>query len=250
MLMERRMFNSPAWLECLTRSLHLYADCSPITGRELFAMVWDIFTNNYHHRLLPGSTVAHGYQRVIDKVMALLWALWLVTGAVATFLTVLFAVRSISTDQGSESLMAGMENVLEEFFKRIGVKYDPSMFPFRRLFPNAISVPDWSHLWSNAIKSAFETFPEWPKYLSRLRVLLEFLRNADYIDSARSFLRARGKPVEFVKRVTATIATWRYETLSTVFTQLLPSSEFSLPDLCAEMFAKSAKEWFPKLAEV
>ena len=44
MLLRRRWFDSNRWHSQPRRSRHLQVDASPITGRELFGLVWDIYS--------------------------------------------------------------------------------------------------------------------------------------------------------------------------------------------------------------
>ena len=62
-------------------SLHIVADASPSTGCEISRILVVISKNGaLHHIVLPGVTLGHGFMDLIDKVMAVLWAAWLIVG--------------------------------------------------------------------------------------------------------------------------------------------------------------------------
>ena len=59
-----------------------FSDGSPVTGTEVQGMMLQIImlTGIAHDFLLPGMALQYGYCRCIDKTVAFLWALWLVSG--------------------------------------------------------------------------------------------------------------------------------------------------------------------------
>ena len=72
--------------------------------------------------MVPGSVIAHGFAGLVDKTMALLWGLWLLAGpGMEAFTGFLFDVVSISADQGLESNICDIGNILPEFATKLGV---------------------------------------------------------------------------------------------------------------------------------
>ena len=67
-------------------------------------------------RTLPGSTLAYGRQGWSDKVMALVWALFLILGSSLPMLYYFFSrIRSITTDYGVEISIGLACDVLPAF---------------------------------------------------------------------------------------------------------------------------------------
>ena len=104
-LLERReiaeMMKSPNELA----SIHLFSDASAVTGTEVQGMVLQFVyaCGAVAESVLPAVSLAHGFYRFVDKVMAFVWALWLVAGpAAAAMRFILGKVRSITTDNGNE----------------------------------------------------------------------------------------------------------------------------------------------------
>ena len=99
----------------------LYADSSPAAGIDIFAMIAEVWINGICRMLvLPGIVLGHGHGSALDKLMALLWALWLVCGpTVASLEAILLAVVAMTTDQGVESLMVSLGNALDAVLCRL-----------------------------------------------------------------------------------------------------------------------------------
>ena len=107
MLLRRRWFNSDRCHSQPRRSLHLQVDALPITRREVFGMVWDVYSggSSWLLSLMPLVLLGCGHVAYIDKTMALLLSLWLSCGggAFKTFEDVLLSTRSITTDMRVEA---------------------------------------------------------------------------------------------------------------------------------------------------
>eukprot|EP00959_Pyramimonas_sp_CCMP1952_P440872 9230290-Pyramimonas_sp.AAC.1 len=69
-------------------------------------------------KYLPGTTLASNHLDAIDKCMALLWAVFNIIGTMVAMERFLMAVRSISTDFGTESVIANIPNCFREFAAR------------------------------------------------------------------------------------------------------------------------------------
>ena len=88
-LIERREIAQIVQL-CILVSAHIYTDGSPVTGTEVQGMLLELFTadGTLHLFYLPGMALLYGLTRTIDKAIALLWSLWLVTGTKKVFIAV------------------------------------------------------------------------------------------------------------------------------------------------------------------
>ena len=106
-----------------------------------------------------------------SKTIALLWQIFLMVGpcfyAVRAFC---YRVRSIITDMGAERQMVHMPDFLADFFWFIGrpnAGPDPEID--RGLFPRAMQVHGWRHLWDTLLKRALSSLSFFPRWLESLK---------------------------------------------------------------------------------
>ena len=211
------------------RSLHLYVDSSPNSGRDVFGICIDIFIHGQlaAHRILPPVCLGHGYSTALDKTMALLWSIYLICGTMDVMEKFLQDVRSISTDFGVESRIPFTPNVLEHFASYVGLKISASFRLHQWLFPFCVIIPDWNHIVANMLKFAFSQLERWPLLLDMIRSVCSFLKIAEYRDVIRQQLEESGRRdlADLLKHFSVSIATWRYQTMVVVFAKLLKIRE-------------------------
>ena len=198
----------------------MYCDSSSIAGSEIFAAVIDIFINGQFlfQLTLPGALLAHGYTDVYSKLCTLVWALWMVGGA--NIFEILEDIVAVVADQGSvERSLAQARNVIGAFCKHYRIPYSPSFAGHDHSLPYAIEVPDWLHIISNAIKSAFEQVHNWPSILYMIRNVLAVFKNEGFCDAMAAHLKSNGLEqwVWVLDKGAASFAKWRYETAVDVF---------------------------------
>ena len=176
--------------------------------------------------VLPGCVMHYNRNRAVDKVVALLWALYLVVGLDEQLLQwVINLITSVTHDMGTESGILDVPNIFPKFFRSLlGVPVSLGVVdPLSRVFPNALRQPGWCHLFANLIKGACHCIRDWPLLLESTRKLCEFLRN----DSWRAQVVARLEGVypecrKLLKSFTASLNKWRYATIWIVFNALIP----------------------------
>ena len=224
MLLSRRWFQSKCWQSQPRRSIHLQVDASPITGREVFGMIWDVYCgeSSWLLQLMPLVLLGYGYTTCLDKTMSLLFSMWLACGGdqFGVLEDLLLQVRSMTTDMGVESGIPDMENVLGGFASANNRKTSDSFRLYPRLFPRCVHIHDWHHLWAGVLKCSFGADTNWPGDLNKLRDLCKFFHWADYRDACASYLASKGVVNKYLKSFTASFAHWRYEALCDVFDQL------------------------------
>ena len=118
MCLERRELEALYMCQDTVESMHVLSDGSPVTGTELQGMILQIIKRNSRHTvniILPG--VAQGCCRLIDKALALMWAIFLVTGDMNVMAWVFSSIRSVTTDMGVELGLGGVSNLLPIFEK-------------------------------------------------------------------------------------------------------------------------------------
>ena len=101
----------------------------------------------WQRRLFPLVSIGPMMTTVMGKTMSLLWQVYLVAGphprGMRTFLN---RIRSITTDLGTERLVAGCSDVLPEFYNWIGAKLPKPVSRRKHLFPRALVTPGWCHI--------------------------------------------------------------------------------------------------------
>ena len=146
MLLQRRLLFDGPWSRKRNpnRAIHLTFDSSPVLGANFFGVIaYLVLEHGTIELILPGCMLAHGYAKGNDKLMCILWAIWLVAGL--GMLEFLEDLKSMCTDHGVESDVASKGNVLKEF-----CSYHKVCLPLYALgrtytFPNCVEVPDWDH---------------------------------------------------------------------------------------------------------
>ena len=126
---------------------------------------------------LPLTTFGHGFARLIDKVMTVLWVIWLLAGPTEIQMRqFLFSVVASVTDFGTESGICDFPDVLPMFFVWLQSGLDEAskciVDKTKYLFPRAFYFPGWNHLWDNLLKDALMRLPFFPDWLTRLKTCL------------------------------------------------------------------------------
>lgn len=202
-------------------NIYMYADASPQwRGLELYASSFEVFDGSrLQRRLFPMVSLDKAFSDAAGKCLALLWQAYLMVGPSFQMMRLFCSrVRSITTDQGVERLLANFPDVLRQFFGLVDPQYLPPKEedPVAWLFPRAVAVPGWMHLWDLEIRrglGAMEFFPHW---IQGLKALVSFLRHSQHTELiARSF-RSKGfdGAADLVQGMSIpNFAEWRWGTL-------------------------------------
>ena len=100
------------------------------------------------------------------KLATLVYQIWLLVGPGYTYVRAfVLNTFSINTDLGTESYFANARDVLRNLFVLFGdrASYPPSPNE-TRLFPNALQIAGWKHVFDNLIQKLLlklKWFPEW-----------------------------------------------------------------------------------------
>jgi hypothetical protein len=212
MLMRRHLLrqwmslNVPVWF-------YVLADASRSCGFEAFNIVESTLKQGeLTWRLCPLTYLGVGFTTLADKVFNFLWVAFLEVGPDAALMRWrLSRIAGFCTDRGTEAGMCDVRDILPEFFQAIGCAVFVERLDF--LFPNAIWIPGWHHLWDNLIMTVLSKLSFFPLWLSKLRKLVNFLR----IDTYRETLRMRATSHDLDPRVlikkAPRFADWRWDTL-------------------------------------
>lgn len=210
-------------------NLYIFADASPQwRGLEMYASSFDMVDGDiFVHKLFPLVALDKTFQDAMGKCLALLWQVFLMVGpSYAMVNSFLRRVRSLTTDQGVERLLADFPLVLPAFFRLI----DPAFKVAKDtgdalLFPRALAVPGWMHLWDLLIRRGLESLDFFPGWLKGLKALVHFLRGTQHCTVIARNLRQRGLDgaADLVEQARLpNFAAWRWGTLRLCCDALAP----------------------------
>ena len=146
----------------------LYLDSSPQAGGvELFAVSFELWALDgsvpFMRRLMPVILLPRTFWDASGKLVALLWCIWLLVGPRPDdVLQFVRAIRSITTDLGTERMLAVMPDTLPDFFSLL-LGYRKHGLPDRRFtFDLALQVPGWMHSWDVIVKRSLSSLSWFP----------------------------------------------------------------------------------------
>ena len=130
-------------------SLHLFTDESPQKrGRMLLASSMDVCHRTHEMRmLLPNVCLARGCLGMLGKLAGLVWQLFLVLG-MTRLRAFCDAVLSVTTDMGTERLLATADDHLQLLLRHFGCP--EKLLPPHvggKLFRFALHIRGWRHTW-------------------------------------------------------------------------------------------------------
>ena len=246
-LLHRREWHADVLTDAI-EAVTMHTDASPTAGLEYQGVMAQVKKRDGTHYdlTLPGTSLAYGFQDLVSKTVALLWAVWLICGPelrdIDYFLN---KVVCVTTDSGTEIGTTLTANILHAFMLWLAGTPFNQLHAFVRagkLFPNAIRITGWSHIWGNLAKGAAWSWPEWNKKLELVTVLCRFWRNATWRRHVQRALHGRDDiNLHLLDRFNATLAKWRYESLFLVFRALS-----LLRWICQHEFRQ---EWFANTQE-
>ena len=177
-----------------------------------------------------GATLNHGSAG--HKMFGLLFQLWLQFGQSSMrFKKVLMQVRSITSDFGVERLIGKAYDCVDAWL-HYAAGHPPVSTPAvntcQRLFPMALRIPGWNHLWSNAIKTVVEAQPGWPRKLQQLKALCRFFKVADYRAACSRHMGTLhiSDVAELAKPFRGSFHKMRFETLANAFSEVKRLRDF------------------------
>ena len=150
-------------------NIYLYADgSSQWRGLELFASSFQVHDGRSFgpRRLFPINSIDKSQLDAVGKLITLLWQVFLVAGpskhSIRMFCN---RVRSLTTDMGTERLLAVHHDVLDMFMQVIHRRPVTAQPDFARsMFPRAVQAPGWQHMidtWIQRGLSSQRWFPTW-----------------------------------------------------------------------------------------
>jgi len=249
MLIERRLWHEEVAKDEV-RSINAFSDSSPVVGVELQGMICDVVKRSGAVRRvhLPCATLVYGQTDAMSKMMAFLWAAWLVFGPTeAHMLYFVEHLRCWTTDFGVERFSIDVPDCLSAFMAWVAgqtldavkglIRYD------RRLFRRALRIGGWGHSLGNIMRRVAHRYPHWPEILDQVRALSRFFRNQTWRDY---LIKACGSRVPdlalHLMHYTASQAKWRFETIAKTLKQLAPLRRLCQDVLTDALFANAQEK--------
>ena len=84
---------------------------------------------------------------------------------------------SITTDQGTERLLADLPDLLPAFYKHNGAALPKEVEFVERLFPHCLGSPGWNHVCDGLIQTGLNSLRLFPRCLDLLKSLNRVLRD-------------------------------------------------------------------------
>ena len=149
----------------------------------------------------------------LGKTLTLLWQIFLVAGpGIEAMRLFLRRVRSITTDTGVERLIVNQPDCLQKFYKYLNPNCAGSSCEQQHfLFPRAIKIQGWKHLWDLMVRRGLGSIRNFPAWLSQLKALVQFLRNVNLVKEFADDVQSKGYPAvaEMLKGASfPTVAEW------------------------------------------
>jgi hypothetical protein len=170
MLTYRHFFRT---LASIGLAIYVWTDSSPQwKGTELYAASFDVcLPGFFQRRSFPYISPKVGHDTVA-KGVALLWQIFLMAGPhfsqVRRFCQ---RVRCLVTDLGTERLLADHIDFLPDFYRYIGSTAPANKLTYETfLFPRAMVMAGWRHLWDNLLRRALASMTFFPAWIDKLKV--------------------------------------------------------------------------------
>lgn len=202
-------------------NLYLFADASPQWRQlELYAASFDLKDGDtIIHKLFPALALDKWSRDAFGKCVALLWQIFLVAGP-SYFLVKLWCsrVRSVTTDQGVERMLADYPGFLGDFFWLVDPKYKikDANPPLANLFPRALAMPGWQHMWDLLMRRGLTQMRFFPQWITGLKAIVNFLRSVANSSVVVRSLRQKGLDgaADMIEQASLpSFAEWRWGTL-------------------------------------
>ena len=173
-------------------------------------------------RTLPLQCLGTGHTTTVCKAAALAHAVSLVAGPhIEDMKAYTFSIYTVTTDLGVEADAVEVPDALQHYVTEGSAEIDLRS----HMFPNALRVPDWSHIWDWLLQSVTEHLPFFREIDGQVKAIARVLTHKGHTDALVAALS--GLPAEEAKAhssalrgYTATFAKWRWGTLHRVVGQL------------------------------
>lgn len=203
--------------------VHIFCDASPQwRGIELFATTVDFWVEgSLVRRLAPLVSLSKTQLDQHGKLGAMLWQLSLMAGPTSeTLKRLCSAVRSITTDFGTERLLSDSKACLDPFFASwSGNDGQNANDRTLWLFETCVHMPGFRHMIDNLIQKGLSSMKSFLGFLSKLKALVRLLRSELIMGEICRRLQREGLPavVEMIRKSSlANFAAWRWGTLAQV----------------------------------
>jgi hypothetical protein len=195
-------------------------DASPQIGLELFGGLVEAIEgcniDTMCRLFLTLSVLGFGHMKAVDKLMALAWQIWLLSGpSRATMEAWLGSVRVIITDMGVEAGLADAKCILDIFFDflRTGSVLEGAQLSDHYFFPHAFLLPGWHHCWSNILKDTCTGIEFFAGWLVEVKAIVELFRPHTVRVAVSACFAWTAAELKALQLFGASFAKWRWHTL-------------------------------------
>ena len=172
---------------------------------------------DFRHRLLPVSTLGHGFTDFRSKVHATMHGTFLDYGPSEASMRAANAdVRQILSDMGVEFGLANGKDCIGQYFKMDSDVAATQNF----MYPYALQVPGLLHILDGLIKEAMHCLPFWPKWQDDCKRIVQWVHGQKNRDKIIGVLNKdypdRDDLVSLLKSMKTGVgrfAKWRWKTL-------------------------------------
>jgi hypothetical protein len=232
-------------------TIYIYVDGSPqYRGYELYATSIDFVVSQQpgeapfvRRFLLPVVSLGREYLDVTGKALALLWQLYLMVGA-SGLQPLLARVRGVLTDSGTEKYLIELPDILDIFWNLIGETPPKAYVATLHLFPQALRISGWKHVFDLLIRKGLTTLSWFPSAITKIKGLVKFLRDVSLTEALIKHCKSEkldGLAAVVGKLSLPGFAHWRWTTLHDCCKGLAPA----LSSLAANFDA----QWFPGMRD-
>ena len=140
-------------------------------------------------------------------------------------------------------MIADFPCVLPEFFKLVDPGFELVLATEgAKLFPRAVAMPGWMHLWDLVIRKGLCNLRYFPEWLVGLKAIVAFMRKRNYLEVLVRSLRQRGLggAVDLLKAASLpSFADWRWGTLRACCVAVLSFIDALRMHFDAKLFVES-----------
>ena len=175
-------------------------------------------------RRLPIQALGFGLMSAVDKATALLHSIYLESGPTShSMRNYCASVNILLTDAGVEQYVPQLPDCIDEFLSH--ELHDLDFKGCSSLWPNAMRVLDWGHLWhwlSQTVLQSLSFFSEWEKLA---KAVCKLCRTTSYNDALVTTLKEDNvaevqEEIAGLRNFHASFAKWRFGTVKAVLKSL------------------------------
>ena len=206
-------------------------DTSPKGGLELLGLreycIYNKDVAGASSRALPLQALGIAHATAVDKAAAVLHSIWLEAGpAEHSIRAYVASVSVVLTDAGVEQYVSELPDCISPFLS--GNMESLELNEPSALFPRALRVLDWSHLWHWLAEHICESMSFYAEWEPLAKAVAKLLSTASYVDTLVKSLEEQHAPEGLRKQLRGfrgRFITWRFGSIQQVTKDLMAVKE-------------------------